>query len=148
MIYMAVAAAALLISRDYSMGTAGRMGPGYFPTVVASLLCAIGLLAAIRSFFSTEEAMGPLPWKSLLLVLASVAAFGLLLPVLGLILTLIIVVVLSAAASEDFKLCWRATAGLIGLVTFCSVLFVIGLGVPMPLVGSWLRPFLPAALGG
>jgi len=148
MIYIAVAAAALITSRNYAMGTAGRMGPGYFPTLIAGLLCFVGLLAVGRSFSRTGDTIGALPWKPLLLVLASVVAFGLLLPALGLIITLIIVVVLGAAASQHFRLNWVATAGLIGLIAFCSLLFVIGLGVPMPLIGSALQPFLPARFGG
>lgn len=55
---------------------------------------------------------------------------------------------MSAAASEKFRFEWTATAGLVGLVVFCSVVFVQGLGVPMPLVETWLQPILPAWLGG
>jgi hypothetical protein len=46
-------------------------------------------------------------------------------------------VLMSAAASSKFRFEWTATAGLIGLIVFCSVVFVKGLGVPMPLLGSW-----------
>jgi uncharacterized membrane protein len=148
MIYMAVAAAAFFISRDYAMGSAGRMGPGYFPTAVAGLLFLVGAVAVARAFLQPGEVIGTLPFKPLLLIVGSVVSFGLLLPLLGLVLALIIVVLLSAAASDHFRFHWLATAGLIGLVAFCSALFVFGLGVPMPLVGSWLQPLLPAAIGG
>ena len=47
---------------------------------------------------------------------------------------------MSAAASEHFKFDWKATAGLVALVVFCALVFVKGLGVPMPLVGTWLQP--------
>ncbi len=36
-IYVGFGAAAWWIARDYSFGTASRMGPGYFPTVLAAI---------------------------------------------------------------------------------------------------------------
>jgi hypothetical protein len=34
----------------------------------------------------------------------------------------------------------------VGLIVFCAIVFVKGLGVPMPLLGSWLEPVLGDAL--
>ena len=43
----------------------------------------------------------------------------------------------SAAASEKFRFEWKAVLGLIVLIAFCALVFVMGLGVPMPLIGTW-----------
>ena len=75
-------------------------------------------------------------------------AFDFLIDTLGLIAAIVAMVLLSAAASEKFRFEWKATVGLVGLIAFCSLVFVKGLGVPMLLVGPWLQAFVPAWLGG
>src|SRR3546814_87740 len=49
-IFLFVGLAAVILGRDYTMGTAGRMGTAYFPTVLGGLLALIGLVAVVRSF--------------------------------------------------------------------------------------------------
>jgi hypothetical protein len=137
-IYVAFGAAAFFIARDYGMGTASRMGPGYFPTVLSSLLMLIGAAAIVRSMRVPGPAIGKWAIKAGVLVLASVLLFGFLLPRAGFVIALIVLIVLSASASEKFDLRdWKALAGMIGLILFCVLVFVKGLGVPMPLLGSW-----------
>jgi hypothetical protein len=148
MIYLAMGVAGFVISREYSFGTAGRMGPGYFPNVIAGLLVLFGAISLGRSFLQSGEPIGSIPWKAMVLILGAVISFGFLLPTMGLVVAMVALVLLSAAASQKFRFEWGAVLGLVGLVIFCSVVFVKGLGVPMPLVGSWLEPVLPAALGG
>lgn len=48
-IYAAFGLAAILIGRDYEMGTATRMGPAYFPSVLGGLLLLIGVISIARS---------------------------------------------------------------------------------------------------
>ena len=64
-------------------------------------------------------------------------AFGLLLIPTGLIVALVALILISAAASMHFKFDWKALGALIILVVFCALVFVWGLGVPMPLLGTW-----------
>jgi uncharacterized membrane protein YhhN len=136
-IYLGTGALGIVIGREYSFGTAGRMGPGYFPFVVSSLLIFLGVITLVRSFLTDGGPVGTFPWKAIALVVGSVVAFGLLLPTAGLIVAMVVMVLLSAAASEKFHFEWMATAALVALVVFCSLVFVKGLGVPMPLLGSW-----------
>ena len=50
-LYIVIGLSALVIARNYALGSAARMGPGYFPTAVALLLTAVGvLLWCARSF--------------------------------------------------------------------------------------------------
>jgi hypothetical protein len=142
-IYMAVAAAAIIIARDYTFGTGARMGPGYFPTVLASLLFLLGLASMVRSFVTPGEPIGEIAWKPMILVILATLLFAVLIAPLGLIVALLVLVLVSAAASVKFAFDWRAVAGLVVLVAFCSLVFVKGLGVPMPLVGSVLEPYAP-----
>ena len=137
LIYVASGLAALVLSRSYSFGTPGRMGPGYFPTVIASLLIVVGILAVIRSLRTQGAPTGPWAWRALALVLSSVVLFGLLLERAGLLVASVVLLVTSAAASREFRFDWRVTLGLVALVAACATVFVKGLGVPMPLIGSW-----------
>ena len=42
-LYIAFGATAIIIALNYPAGTAGRMGPGYFPRGLGAILIAIGL---------------------------------------------------------------------------------------------------------
>ncbi|MCC6472246.1 MAG: tripartite tricarboxylate transporter TctB family protein [Burkholderiales bacterium] len=41
----------MLVAQNYPMGTALRMGPAYFPTVLGGLMGVLGLIIFVRSFF-------------------------------------------------------------------------------------------------
>ncbi|CZT37635.1 tripartite tricarboxylate transporter TctB family protein [Rhizobium pusense] len=138
-IYLALGLAGFIIARDYSFGSAGRMGPGYFPTIISSLLIVFGLVTLGRGILRDGAQVGDINWKGLGLVTLSVCAFGFLLERAGLAIALSLLVLISAAASERFRLEGRAILGLLALVVFCVVVFVEGLGLPMPIFGEWFR---------
>lgn len=141
-ICVALGAAALYFGQAYKIGTAARMGPGYFPQALAVLLIALGVISLIRSFVAKGEDVSGIAWKPMLLILSATVLFALLLPVAGVIVALLALGLTSAAASKDFRFDWKAIAGLLGLVLLCVLVFVKGLGVPMPILGRWLQPFI------
>ncbi|HEY7383053.1 MAG TPA: tripartite tricarboxylate transporter TctB family protein [Beijerinckiaceae bacterium] len=147
-VYLLAGAAALYLGADYPLGRPGRMGPGYFPTVIASVLILFGIVSIIRSLVTTGATIRIGAMKPLLLITGGLVAFGLLLDPLGLVVAMTLLILMSAAASEHFRFQWRAAAGVVALVAFCAVVFVKALGVPMPLTGAWLAPFVPPWLGG
>ena len=49
-IFLVFGLSAVVIGRDYAIGTAGKMGPAYLPTVLGGLLSVVGAVAVIRSF--------------------------------------------------------------------------------------------------
>ena len=135
-IFLFFGLAAVLIGRDYSMGTAGRMGPAYFPTVLGGLLAIIGLIGVIRSFLRAGEAVSKFHIKELVLVLVAVLLFGFLMRGAGLVPAAVVLIVLSAYASPKFT--WGATLALaVGLAIFAVVLFVKLLGLPIAVFGPW-----------
>jgi hypothetical protein len=136
-IYIAIGLSAFLIARNYALGSAARMGPGYFPTAVALLLTALGIAIVVRSFFRAGEFVGHFAWKPMLLVLGSIVAFGILINRAGLVLAALVLVLGCAAASERFRLGWLPVLGMAALIAFCVIVFVIGMGIPMPLIGPW-----------
>lgn len=129
-------ASALLIGREYTIGSAGRMGPGYFPTVLSGILALLGLIAIVRSFFGKGEPLGEFAIKETALILVAVVLFGFLLRGAGLVVAVPALVMVSAYASGKFE--WKSSLMLaIGGAIFCAAVFVLGLGVPMPIAGSW-----------
>ncbi len=141
-IYLCLGVGGLVLAHKYPFGTASRMGAGFFPTIVAGLLVAFGLAACLRGLLVHSEPLGDIDWKGGALITASVCAFGLLLESAGLPIAILACVLIAAAASPRFRPDWRAGAGLLGLVVFCSLVFVQGLSLPMPLVGDALLAVL------
>lgn len=137
LIYIFFGSSAILIARDYSMGTANKMGPGYFPTILGGLLLVIGVISVVRSFVIPGSPIGAFAFKGLVLVTVSVVAFGFVVRGVGLAIALPILVIISAYASAQFR--WRPTLLLAaGLTIFCVFVFLKGLGIPLPIIGPWL----------
>jgi hypothetical protein len=140
LIYLTIGAAGLWFGWAYPMGTAGRMGSGYFPKVLAALLIGFGVLGVLRSFTIESPAITPVRWRPLILVLLACLLFALLLEPAGLIAAMAVFILTCAAASQQFKLDPLSMLGVVALITACALVFVVGLGIPMPLVGPWLEP--------
>ena len=51
----AIGAFFALYGGQYTMGTAARMGPGYFPTILGWVLAVLGLLVALPACFRSGE---------------------------------------------------------------------------------------------
>jgi len=135
-IYVAVGLAAIIIGRDYGMGTASKMGPAYFPTVLGGLLALIGLISIVRSFQRAGEPLGVFAYKGAALVLGSTVLFGVLVRGAGVVISLVVLVIMSAYASIKFR--WAPSIALaIGLAVFSVLVFIKGLGIPLPLLGPW-----------
>lgn len=137
LMYALIGAGAIAVASGYNMGSSVRMGPGYFPTVLGGLLVLVGTISIIRSFTHSGEAIRRFYWKEIFLVLGSVVLFGLLVRGVGLALSLVLLVVASAWASDKFRL---RTALILAVITsaFSVLVFVKGLGLPFQIFGPWL----------
>lgn len=119
---------------DYQMGTAARMGPGYFPFWISVIMAILGAIVALSALSPKAEKteVDKFDWRSMFLVLGSVVLFGLLMRPLGLYVSLFLLVVISSFASHEFT--WKVAIGnAIFLVIFAYVAFVKGLGLIFPL---------------
>jgi len=135
-IYISFGFAAIIISRDYGMGTAVKMGPAYFPTILSALLIVIGVISLVRSFLKPGSPIGTFALRGLFLIIASIILFGLILRDAGLIIALPVLVIISSYASRHFR--WQyVLVFAVGLTAFCILIFLKGLGVPIPILGSW-----------
>jgi hypothetical protein len=137
-IYMAIGSGAVLIAvlGDYKIGNAVKMGPAYFPLVLSFILIFIGLISLVRSFIKPGTPVGAIAINGLVLVIIPTVLFGLLVRKLGLVIMLPLLVIISSYASRQFR--WGPALALaVGMTIFCTLVFIKGLGVPLPILGSW-----------
>lgn len=135
-LYIAFGAAAIIISKDYGMGTALKMGPSYFPVILSSLLILIGAISLVRSFIKPGTPFGVFALRGLVLIISAIILFGVIVRGAGLVVALPVLVIISAYASTRFR--WKYSIALAaGLTVFCILVFLKGLGVPLPILGPW-----------
>jgi Tripartite tricarboxylate transporter TctB family len=126
-----------ILAQDYEMGTTTKMGPAYFPTVLAVLLTIIGLATTVRAFVVDGPPLQGFAVKAVLLVLGPIVLFGFVLRGVGLAAALLALALISAYASVRFR--WQTALPLaIGLTAFSILVFVMGLGLPIRIIGRWL----------
>jgi hypothetical protein len=78
------------------------------------------------------------PWRAILLVIGGILFFGVTVRGLGLAPALFVAVLLSAFASSRTNPLSALLLAL-ALTAFCALIFVGGLGLPIPLIGPWLN---------
>ncbi len=136
-IFVAVGIAAVYFGRAHPMGTAMRMGPAYFPTMLGILLALIGMALIVRALIVVGPPVEAFTFAKPAMILGSNVLFGVLLRTLGMISAIIALVLVSAYASERFR--WPAALALaVGLAAFSAIAFVRLLGLPIPILGSWI----------
>jgi hypothetical protein len=120
---------ALYMALDYPFGSALRMGPGYFPRVLAGIMMAFGLYIAVRGLRTQEKVEGIWGWKSLALIMAAFCAFGWLMDRIGMIPSLVVLFFISTLAGHEFR--WKEVLVLtVVMTTFAWAVFIYGLGMP------------------
>ena len=133
LMFLFFGAAAMALSRGLTIGSAAKMGPGYFPFALGLLLGVLGAVLLSRSLLRTEA---PQPWPSLHLgplaiVLLSVFLFSQVLKPFGLLLSTVLLVVIVSKASHEFR--WRETlVNAAALVVIVLVVFVYFLKFQIP----------------
>ena len=122
----------------YQMGTAVRMGPAYFPTVLGGLLVVLGAIVLFGSFAIEGPKVPAFAFRPLILVSVGCLLYGYLMKPLGLVLATAVLVFVSAFGGHEFR--WKeVTILFVVLIIFSVLVFVKGLTLPFPL---W-----PAVLG-
>jgi uncharacterized membrane protein YqjE len=136
-LFIAFGTAAIAIGASYPVGTAARMGPGYFPRVLGLILVVLGLILAVRALKLTGAPLAMRNVKPLLIVLGSVLVFGLTATRLGIVAATVLLIVISSTADREFR--WKeALISSAVLAALTVAAFIWGLGVQLPV---W-PPFL------
>lgn len=129
LIFLFFGVLAAYVARDYPMGSAVRMGPGYFPFVLGVLLALLGACICIRSLALVGERVEAMNLRALSLVLGAIGVFAATIESAGIVIATILLVGVSAAASPESR--QREVAALIALLLTLAVgVFTYGLGLP------------------
>lgn len=120
---------------SYSVGTARRMGPGYFPLILGCLLILLGFVITVRGLRLRDERMKIGSLRPLLLVSSAALSFGFLLRPAGLILAILSLVFLSCLGGYEFRIRHVIILFLV-LAAIATGLFVYALGLPYHLFWS------------
>lgn len=116
----------------YPMGSAIRMGPAYFPTLLGWILVGLGSIVFIRSFFMDGKPLPKINLRPLVLIVGSVIAFGFLVDAAGLAVASVAVMMFSALGGWDFK--WKEQlVNAVFLAALNIATFYYGLGLPFKL---------------
>jgi Tripartite tricarboxylate transporter TctB family len=137
-IFVAFGLAFAITASTYEVGSALRMGPGYFPLALGSFLVVLGILIAVKGFVAGEGGeIGPVPWRAMALLVAALLFFGYTVRGLGLVPSLFVTVFLAAMAGRSARVIPAVVIA--GALTALSVLiFVIALQLRLPYFGPWL----------
>ncbi len=127
---IAVAAAFIIQARSLAMGTASRMGPGYFPTMLALVLAGVGAILIARSFSITGDKVPRLNVAPLFILIIAILSFGALINWLGLVIGAALVAIIGARAGPEFRTV-EVVALAVVLVAFSVAVFVYALGLPL-----------------
>lgn len=119
---------------QYGLGSANRMGAGFFPLALGLLTVLLGAIMIVNGLRRAERPE-PVAIRSVIAVSASLSAFAILVNIAGLIPALAVAVGLAALGDRENHL--RA---ILLLIVFCCVMawliFVVGLGSPASLFGK------------
>lgn len=142
-LFVAIAALFAYGTVDLSMGNAIRMGPGYFPLMLAIILGGLGLIIVAKGLGRAQSPIGGIPWRGLLFISLGPIVFGLTVRGLGVAPAIALVALIATLASSKATL-KLALAISLGLTAFCVVVFSYGLGLPYALLGPWITRFTGA----
>ena len=131
-----VGAATMLISRNYAFGSALRMGPGYFPTVLGGILILFGLYLVVAGLRSNEKIKGSWSLRAMIVLPLAFVLFGVLMTHAGFVPALLVLIFGSALASPQFRLVEVLLLSVV-LVAISVALFVYGLGLPYQLLADF-----------
>jgi putative tricarboxylic transport membrane protein len=130
--FLVIGAVAIYIARDYPMGTALRMGPGYFPIVLGGIMGLFGIYELVIGVLKPDAVEGNWSVRALIILPIAAVIFGVLMEHGGFVPALIALVIVSALAGTEFKLL-EVVSLAIGLTIGSWLLFIWGLGLPYPL---------------
>ena len=135
--YIILGGIAMWMARDYPFGSALRMGPGYFPSVLGGIMIAFGVAVMLMGIKNNEKIKPGFSFRALIVLPIATVAFGVTMEHAGFIPALALLIPISAAAGKEFQ--WLEVVLLtIGLIILSLAVFIWGLGLPYVMIrGIW-----------
>ena len=143
LLYTVVGAAFAYGATSYNIGTGARMGPGYFPLLLGSILAIIGGIVLFKSLVvetPNGDRVGSWAWKPLSFIIAGNLLFGILLgglpsikfPAMGLIAAIYGTTLVVSLAGDKFKLKEvLALATVLSALSYVAFIVVLKLQFPV-----------------
>lgn len=124
-------------SLGIDLGTAFRMGPGYFPLILALILIVLGVVVLIDAIRVESEPIGHIAWRGIFFILPAPIFFGLTVRGLGFVPSIFVAGLIAGFASQKMK---PSVALLLaaGLTLFAVIVFSYALGLPFRRFGPWI----------
>lgn len=122
---------------SYDLGSALRMGPGFFPVMLAGVLVVLGIATIVEGTVAGDRTeISGFSARGFVLIIGALLFFGFTVRGLGLAPALFGTVLMAAFASRRTGIV-AAFVLAFGLPAFCVAIFTYGLGVPVPVFGPW-----------
>jgi len=132
LLFLAIAAGALVMAWSYPVGTAIRMSSGYFPRVLGLLLGAIGAFVFVRALAVEGPAVTRVRLRPALFITAAVVVFAYSIQTLGVLIASVLITMIGAFASPKVRPL-EALAAAVLLALLVVAIFIWGIGLPIPL---------------
>jgi hypothetical protein len=135
LLILAVGGAGLVFSSELPLGTASRMGPGYFPRIICWCIIALGAFVGAKSLVFRGAPIERMQLRPIALILVSSLIFGYAIEELGLVIASLAAMLVAPYAKRgaNFR---EALVLSIGLTVFAVIVFAWALGQPLPLWGG------------
>lgn len=131
-LFLFIGIVGIYFGRDLAFGTAARMGPGFFPTILSFIIALIGLIVALKSLTLEGPPIEAIKLRPLVFILVAVIAFGYLIEQVGLAITTAGLTIFAAYARRGVSL--KETVVLAAFLSAFAVgVFAYALGQPLPI---------------
>ena len=115
LMFLAAGMAFAIGAKNYHIGDAARMGPGYFPLMLGTVLAILGLAIIFKALTVPTEngdKIGKFAWKPLTYIISANLLFGVMigglpsigLPPMGMIAGIFALTIVASLAGDTFKL--------------------------------------------
>ena len=125
--------------QQYQIGTARRMGPGYFPYYLSIILMVIGALVMLNGVLKQGTPLGRFAWKELAVITAGILLFAFLVRPGGIVPAVMVFVFFVAFAYPPVNVAKSIVLACI-VAMFCWFVFSFGLGLPFGFLGTAFEP--------
>jgi hypothetical protein len=134
-VFVLIGIAGLTFAGDLAFGSAARMGPGYFPTLLSAIILLIGIVVGIKALSIEGPPIERIPLRPIAVIVICIVGFGVLIERLGVAITAAALILAASFARPGASL-KESVLLAAGMSIFVIGVFVYALGQPLPILWS------------